>query len=329
MRKTPLSRFPKSKTEEEFKREALLRLGISAKTPTDIFESDFGEVKEEERQYAVADGSAELSYSCSVGYRKEEKYEEFNNITKKIETKRREYIDWLPHSGEYSNCSRIYVKNDETKEFEGETQLFRELLKNVGEEKAEELKESASISEATKEEIHRMLKKNASNACERNLPGDQHKDYRYSSTSYIDSTEAYDIPLYTLDYRYGEKSYEVNGFAVKGSIPREECPDDTEAEEMRRDKQMAIFLFSALGACLVSILVSLFFSRSFVLSLIVFCAAAALTVFVNVRKNTLLKQMHLEKQRKKCIALDALLKELGLACLSEEEKRTVEGVNEK
>ncbi len=325
MIKTSLWKLQKHNTDTDFVRAALISLAKNVETPEDIFDATFEPVKTENRQYVYGRGSSELNYTCAIGYKKKERYEKYNSITKKIETQTKERVDWTPLSGNYRGTDCVYIKNDSTPPFDNEMKRVRMLLeKSSITENATKDRKEATISDSCYKEICSGIASGVAAYCRLGLPGDTHKDFKYNYSSFIDTTEAYDIPVQALEYTYHNEKYAAYGFALGDVEICGEHPTDMETDKALRDKKTKPLVLASLCMCIISAIVSLV-CPIFIISLLCFLGAAGVTAYSWVRRNTILKSLRLLTQKKKSVSLDELLKKLGMCELTDAEKAMIEG----
>lgn len=320
-----LLRLQKSKTDEAFFREALINIAKSKDTPEDVFDARFESVKTEQRQYVYGYGSAEIDYTCAVGYKKRERYKQYNSITKKMETKTKEWVDWTPMSGSYSNTSHAYIKNDATKQFDDEIKDLEKILNDpsVTDEVSLDTKK-ATVSDSNEGNLYGSIASSVASRCRKSLPGDELKDFHYTYSSDIDDTRAYDVPTCVLEYNYRGENYASYGFAIENMQISGTHPEDMQTDKARREQKEKPFVLASLGVSLLSSIVSLF-CTVFIISLLCFIGAAGIAIYTWVRWNNTLKSYRIQTQRKKIEALNEYFKRLGIKELTQSEKDMIEG----
>ena len=240
---TMVAKFFKKATKEEFLRSVFYHLTKDSKSPADILNAKFGEVKEGEAEGFAVYGNANGHYSASIGYDRTEKYmeQEYGFVGSGIHytvnghprvgdgtkvyhdvERTRTVTDWRPFSGTITNenCSAIVVEP----KYKMLKPCFSELLKRKDlNDIHEEYPDTQEVPGMVYSQGKANLAENAKNNI--HFPGDQVKDV--SCNVSISEYKIYRciVPTYTVTYEYEGNKYFVEGFAIAGCTPAFELPE--------------------------------------------------------------------------------------------------------
>ena len=332
MELSQLERFKRQYSDTDFLREVLINLAKDGGTPTDILESSFDAVKPLEREYLVVKGDVDLTYTCSIGYdRQEEYYEQVRkrdssgNYYYVKEKKTRTVTDWQPYSGSKSSTQTVLVFNEPmAEEHDKVSEVFKQIecvKKALSACKGKEL----SVFEEKKVSVDSGAIQWAKRECAADcfysirLPGDRTKDSNYSGDVEVTGVQAFTFPEYELTYKYGDKAYIAKGFAsgdmqMKMEKPSVEADIDKEAAAAVRPlKVLAILVL--IGGVVLNLLMT------FIGWWCILGYAAAIVLFI-VHSNAKSKKrcsIGSEMKAKKKESLIKMLKEKGLNPLTNEE----------
>lgn len=233
---TPYYVLPTKYTEEEFFRNMVVFLSAMRDTPVDILDSEFGKIQTRYPQFMLSEYHVEGSYSASVGYDRQEAYEDFekehdyiNNqyVTKRV-TKYRTVTDWHPHSGTIAKDEESKIKlglsagegymGETTPDTETETTFEVMFNPTILENEAEKFEDSnlnlelLTPSSTDESRAEYKAKDKAGNSI--HLPGDRHKDVRTNFSTELLSRKFVIVPEYVLPFKKDGKEYQQNSFAT-------------------------------------------------------------------------------------------------------------------
>ena len=343
---TPISFYelPKEIDEKTFYANALTQIALDKNSPVDVFiSSKFEPVKTEYRQYLFGKGTAEMTYTATVGYDRKEQYTTTTNkhlsegdyytykgVSKRADRsgtftvdtiKERTVTDWQPfngsHTGEYN-----YVSANEDLEDCVNTYDY----KNLCIQSAIEYDASSSTSPAplapTSSAIEALksgIKSNASYDCEKSLPGDRKKDFKSNGHVTLSLIESHVAPQYILKYNYlnveyTSKAHSCKNSVISGDIPSAQTEIETEIEENKTVKTLNIItlctlLFSILSSILFPIVLKIIFAVVGIASFITYWIIRSKTSKeIYAQKTLIKKQTLIEHLKKKGIKIPKELK---------------------
>lgn len=329
--------LPKEIDINSFCANALTKIALDKDSPDDIFTATkFEPVKTYYRQYVLALGDVETSYSATVGYDRKEQYTTTTNkylsqgsaytykgITKyadkngtyTVDTiKERTVTDWQPFSGtnkgEYVGEA---VNGAVTTDFD--------LIDYAGKCSKKAIPYDSETSKTTPplppsaeaiKNVKRSLEFSAELECKRNLPGDRNKDFHANSTTNLTKIQSHVAPQHVLKYNYMGKDYVLCAHSVKeseinGDIPSAKTQNENEIDNNKIVKTFNIITFSTL---LFSILASILFPIALK---IIFCSIGIVSFITFwIVRSKISKSIYYEKKMKKKKDLIALLTKNGI-----------------
>lgn len=318
--------LPKEVSANEFYANALTEIALDKNTPADIFQlAKFSPVKTEYRQYLLGKGTADMTYSATVGYdRKETYYEKQRDYDRerrmndgrqyfKDVQKTRTVTDWKPFSGTHKGEYVGSVPNgDNAKTCEsGDYESF--CLKKAVEYSADSgFPAPLPPSDRAIEGVKSSIKISAEFACKRQLPGDRNKDFRADGTVELSRIESHVAPQYVLNYKYLGVDYGAHAHSVKESLIK--CKSPSARSEIENEIENKVLVKSFNIATLSSLVLSILASILFPLALKIIFGILAIGSFVTywiIRSKTS-KNVYNEKLTKKKTSLIALLKSKGI-----------------
>ncbi len=216
-------RVEKNVSEKEFLKKALEKLAYQRDIPIDIYDSKFGKVRCEYKEFLGAVTNVEIDYTCSVGYNKQELKEEYDSTSGTYQKRSRTVTDWSPYQGRHTSEEIAIVMNGNF-----DTSIYGE----NGEDLANGLKfylceydldgEELSASEVDEkyqnidDDAIRNIKQKCLDYGKSSIrtPGDEKKDVMGSGQVQIKSLEKWVVPVYSLEYQYRGQNYYISGLAV-------------------------------------------------------------------------------------------------------------------
>lgn len=219
--------------EDQFIRQAMIRLFNNGKAPADIVKAEFSPVKTETDSYLAVQSSADIDYSVSIGYDYTVERSYYDSTTKTTRTKTETLTDWRPMSGKATYDAEGLAKigsND-----------VSDLKKALDFENAYYLAEKMPFSQAypTKKPVRptsqdfaaaeRNAADNAEFKCRYSLPGDRKESFHASTAVTTSKATVITARDRTVTCKYGDTQLEVRGFAcsnlVRGDYPPEDKDD--------------------------------------------------------------------------------------------------------
>lgn len=298
-------------------RGVYIDLATEKNTPTDILKSKFDAVEESEQTYLMVTADVDISYSCTVGYDKQQTYYEDGKRKTKTVT------DWRPHSGTYHSEETVFGGNTEEAAAFSSDSGVRLCIRTTHKDKFEKV-EVSSV-EANSSAIM-QAKSDCITSCFYGvkLPGDRQKDSDYSGAAEVKDIQGVILPTYTVRYEYMGKEYEAKGFACGDVAKKVDSPSisgevDSEAEsKTKKFKTVALVAFILGIVCNVA---SGFDGLSILMDLcwIPYIVAVGLIITYFVVKVKVSNSIYEVRQEEKKNALISLLKNKGYAELTEKE----------
>jgi len=238
--------FKKEFEEKEFLRKTFLSFARDSATPEDIIEADFGEPRCETFQALAIGATVDLNYTASIGYTRQVSKEVYNERTHKVETKYEKVTDWHPVSDSYSRQCNGYAENSDNPRAELAPYIAKSYVTTKGESKGRasdtenEAEQPVLAKSAALNAAKRDAELNAVNACKKSLPGDTHKNFSYNGSLDVTSRAEVAIPLYSVDYKYGDNTYTASAFA-SGEYQRwGKAPERKKKSANEKDKKLSM-----------------------------------------------------------------------------------------
>ena len=330
--------LPKEIDEKTFYAKGLTKIALDKTSPEDIFVTGkFEEVKMEYHHYSLAKGTAEMTYSATIGYEKIEKYKSierkyvpeggyytYDGVRYRADRagtygvdaiKERKVIDWQPYNGSYVGEYVDVNVNDNNPNAYDAVEYKDYCMQNVikydakTSEAPAPLAPSATSIVGLKEGIKTMAEMH----CRNNLPGDKNKNFSCSGVVSLSRLEGHVAPHYTLKYKYLGKDYALRAHACKnsrflGDIPSAKSEIESEIEQEKSVKTCNIItlfalMFSILSAILFPIALKIVFAVIGVISFITYW----------VIRSKASKEIYQAKERRKKKDLINLLNKKGIA----------------
>lgn len=236
-------RIEKEITQDQFKRDVLLNLAQDIKAPEDIDNIQITNVEEGTIEAIRGYGQVNLTYSATVGFDREEKYQETTEVwdkdsqkmVQKTETKTRTVTDWHPHSGQRIDNANDFEQLDDKYGYVGVgSALYWIPEKNITEIDVKTLKKKRVADEVISK-IKDGCVSSASYSAERDLLGDHVKNYNASGTCDLLELAYYTFPYYLMTYKYKEKEYKIG--TIPSGKPRFNKDDTPKGTEVNIEKQ--------------------------------------------------------------------------------------------
>ncbi len=322
--------YTPERSESDFLRNSLLKMAAEKTTPKDVFEADFSNVTTEQMQYLSICGEVTVDYNVSIGYYRWEEYEEYNNGTKRYETKRKEVTDWHPDSGSYTSTSlTAYVEcgnssNDMVGKFVADAvrTCNPDNIAFYDEDDKDDIVGLKELEEADAENAKELLHSRGREQCRSHLPGDTYKDF--SGTSHISISEraVHIAPLHTLTYTYKDVQYTNKALSFGKYNEISEMPDATAEHAKELNQKILIFGLVALALAVISSIISLTIPNS-ALIWIGFISSVASTVLFLAIRFIFKKNLNKRDKEIKIKEVSKLLERLGLSNITEEEMKSL------
>lgn len=252
---TSVRKIKRKLTKEEFTRKALIEIAANKGTPIDVLESKVGRVREYENEYLLVTSDVELDYSCSVGYdRKEEYYVEERDFEKerklnngikyyKQVKKTRTVTDWQPFSGRDKSTQSVFVSNSSSQDEYRSDRAIRHCLEKVTADDEETVDVIVKGNDNAIEFAKRYCINQAFYSL--TLPGDHHKDERFSGSATVSEVMCGIFPENDLKYNYKGKDYSIKGFACGNPTLLGNYPSDqSNVKEMAKKKTMPLLVLA-------------------------------------------------------------------------------------
>ena len=255
---TPLTFYalPKLSDTKTFLANAITALALDKETPEDIISaSTFEPVKTEYRHYLISNGTANMSYSATVGYDYKVTYTEYSNgkpVQKtKTETK------WEPFSGTHVGDYKKAVPNDNGETSDAAVYLIHNNVNNEAVELSQVNFETQTPNAPCKESIELVksaIKYAAERDCEASLPGHRHKQFNCHGTVALHEVECHVAPQNILTYKYKNETNKLyahtfSTYTVSGTKVNAKAETLGELEE-----KIKIFNIGTLALLLISII---------------------------------------------------------------------------
>lgn len=317
--------YEPERSEKDFLRQSLIQLALEKNTPTDVFDADFSSVKTEQAEYFGIRGKVTVDYTVSIGYQRKETYKEYNNGTRRFETKEKTVTDWQASSGSYTSTMLSAYQACGENEDENESRFIANAIQSCPKDHirfyddeddfpAHKGAEDRDIANA-KEILHDK----GQIQCLSHLPGDLHKDFRANSTLHTQESALHVAPLHTLTYQYEGEEYTSRALAFGKYNEISKKPDASAKNNAELNEKTKRFGFIAIGAALLSCILSLAVPLH-ALIYIFFIASAIATALFFVMRFLLQKNMQENNKQQRICALTAAFERLGLPPLTQEEQ---------
>ena len=307
--------LPKGIDDKTFFVNALTKIALDKDSPEDIFIiGKFEPVKTSYRQYVLGKGTAQMTYSATVGYYRKVEYEEYNSISKKYETKTKKVTDWSPFSGNYTGEYIEAVANDGHGDVLDPDDYRINCLASSKEYDASTSKSPVPLppSNDSLSNLESGIKTRAKFECKTKLPGDTYKDFYCDGVVSLTTVESHVAPQYSLKYKYLDTDYSLKAHACKksrimGDMPSAKKEIQLEIEHNKPVKSFNLItfftlLFSILSAVLFPIALKIVFATVGIVSFITYW----------VIRSKVSKRIYLEKESKKKRTLIDYLKKKGI-----------------
>ena len=313
---TPISFYalPKLHDSKYFLTRALEKLASDDETPEDIISnSEFAPVKTVYCNYVIGKGTAELTYSATVGYDYKVKYTDYDSSGRPVQKTKTE-TKWEPFSGNHVGDYVKAISNDEAETSNPSGYKF--LVERVDEAVEMSLVdfETPTPNAPTQQSISDVkdaILYAGRYDCEKALPGNRHKQFNCNGTVKLHSLECHVAPQHVLTYKYNgeERKLHAHTFSsccVEGDIVNAKKETTNEIEEKIKLYNIATcsFMFVTI-LCLLLVKSVLFISLMGGLSVAGFIA---LEVFRSITK----KNVYAQKKKSKITSLIKALKERNL-----------------
>ena len=311
----------KERSVEDFRREALITLASNINTPPDIFEAEFKPIRSEYVQYLKVEANFFATFSATIGYDRKEEYIEYDTVrdshggTRRYPvTKTRTVTDWQPFSGsstefDYGYTNLIEDNFDDVIRFQSLLDFNANDLQLAELDKTNYQVDIINPSTAQINSALKYAENRFRNKCEKELPGNRHKDFNCHITHTITKTTCYIVPQYVLPFKFVDKEWQVESYKASNYSSLYKAPNAAKAIKSTIDdetKGLAIFssvsslvsilLSIILVLCLKSIITVIAISLGIILSIIAF------TIYMVKHKktNNLLKEL-LQEDKKQAL----------------------------
>ncbi len=314
-----VQRIKKEFEQDTFMRDLLVRLSTDNSTPTDILDSEFGEIHAQEKEFLTVKAEVDVCFSCTIGYDRQVTY--YDNGTKKTKT----VTDWQPFNGSNHSEEISTVENTNVDDADAFMNV-RRAIQAAKESKDESIIDCDTNSMQIVPSALNDAKNDCVGECFRavNLPGDRQKDKSHSGTASILQIDGTILPHYALTYTYKGQEYAAGAYACGSVNSYYKAPNENSAVNDIAKKKTRPLKWSALGAFLIGIMLNIFTSIG--IALIGYGAAIGLVIaYIAVRIKTE-TSIYSARQSEKKEKLIKLLKEKGYPELTPEEIAELEKV---
>lgn len=313
---------------EDFFRDAIIRRYAQKTVPVDFIDRNFEPVKSEYETYFRAACDVNLTYSANIGFKRQEKYKQWNNTAGRYEEKTRTVIDWQPFSGSDSgevkkfyrvggNGDAFLLTNHKVNDSDGS--LNMQEYDSATFEKGELIvPEQSDIDRAKRSSIAAV-----GTRCEENLPGDVHENYTYNGLATVNNIEVYSVPTYSFGYEKDYEKYKISGFAFGKIEAFGDIESDEHSLEDTLNKKTGVLFGCAVTASILSIIFSIIFGMVIFCKPLVYlaiCLAATVDIAYLIARSSAKKDMYNSRQKEKLNKLSDFLSEKGLKPLTNEEQ---------
>lgn len=334
--KAELFVLKKEMTEKEFLRSTYLSLASDYRTPPDILSSSFSAPTIQYCHYAKVTAGVDVTCSASIGYNRQEKYKEYNEVKGRWEQKTRTVTDWSAYSGNYSDELSMFVENNDSPD-EDIVNFHRSVETALNTAKSESIipldevdfaleEYPHEIKDASRRLAERVITEEVINRCEDSLPGDEHKDFRASSSLEIKKITCGVAPQYNMEYELGGNTYSSSALALGdyyslGTLPALDDSITEVGEKKTKTLSLLSMLASGVGLAL-SVAFGALFSWLAVACLLVSTGVFSYYIF---KRNNIIKGIYNEHRAKKQEALKKLFINLDFEAPTKEELDAFEG----
>lgn len=322
--------YTPERSESDFLRNSLLKMAAERTTPKDVFEADFSNVTTEQMQYLSICGEVTVEYNVSIGYYRWEEYKEYNNGTKRYETKRKKVTDWHPDSGSYTSTSlTAYVEcGNSSDEKAGELVAAAVRTCNpdniafYDEDDKDDIIGFKEIEQADVANANDILHSRGREQCRSHLPGDTYKDFNGKSHISVSERAVHIAPLHTLTYTYKDVQYTSKALSFGKYKEISKMPDASAEYAKELNRKTMIFGLVALALAVISSIISLTTPISAIIWIGFIASVVSVALFVTMR---IIFGKNLNKRNKdiKIKAVTKLLEKLGLSNITEEEMKSL------
>ncbi len=314
--------------KDEFIRRVLIKITADPSTPVGISTATFGEVKMHYEEALLYSAHAELSYTASVGYDREEQYiDREKRWDAEIGTyyvnvvKWRTVTDWSPFSGHIGGDTTCVISNDESLSDVD----YHSLLNSVNFKG--DMGGEAALSSSTVSRLKQQCEDNVEDTIR--YPGDHVKNKQIQSTVELQHVFLFKIPVYEVSYTFDEKTYNAKCYAIPKDDLKVETPpsNDSAIIKVAREKTKKKKNGATLSWCIFAVLYAAAFALC-IMGIIYFGVAFAAAMYVlsvclhvsyNKKYNELLKNMMTDSIQTKVDELKEVLKKREYKELSDKE----------
>lgn len=349
--KKPIYLVTKEMSGDEFVKKALINIAKNKDIPEDIFgNTKFESAHKFYSQFLVMNVNYTGTYSASIGYDREEMYEDYEekydkdfgrNIRQKV-MKKRIVTDWKPYSGVINKnldvCVQLGVPNNpscflfgnfcfdmkddaeslymggNTKEYSNENAKDIEVLVPTSTEKYFAIRDGE-----IKTEIETKVA----------LPGDQTKDFQAIISSSVVSSAIYIVPTWEIKYKYNDENYSSSTLAYGDRFLNNKTPSDVDNIEQEINKKTKIGFICTIATSLVSIILSLlilFVIKSikfrFGILFLLFASIASFTIY-KIGHKKVVEKITSDRLNKVIVQLENVLSDNNLLGLTLDEKKGI------
>ena len=212
----------KEKSQDDFLRAVLIKLGVSKDAPTDACDIKFDKVEESTVEVIYCKAYVDMDYSASVGYDRQEEYWDKEKKTEYVNGVSHEYLvdvkktrtvtDWSPYNGhtEGEAIGLAFNSDDGTENEYLDAKELADLITTI---------DQKNVVNGGESEVHEEGLKNAKNVCvhviERSIEhiGDHFKDLRTKPKVDVIKIDCLKLPYYFVCFTYKGISYSAEGYA--------------------------------------------------------------------------------------------------------------------
>lgn len=313
---SPISFYalPELTNSQDFLSEALAELALDKETPEDIIDnSEFSPVDTQYRQYLIASGTANLSYSATVGYDYQVTYTEY--VNGKPQKRTRTETKWEPFSGTHTgDYTRAVANGDDAETSDPSGYLTCYELNNEAVEISKVDFATETPSAPDKETIsnaNQAIKTAAEVQCENSLPGHRHRQFSCSGSVKLNSMECHVAPQHILDYKYRDESKKLYAHSFSSCLVRGSMVNTKKETANEIEQSIKLYNIIALALMIASIIVSLTVPLTFIV-VIFGVAAIGWFIFLEVMRAKTRKAIYKKKRLTKLKAVIKYLKGKGM-----------------
>ena len=320
-----------------FFRDALVDLAADKNTPPDVFESDFSMVVPSEKHFCAVTARVVGEYSVDIGENVTEQEEYWDEETGLPVIQKEEKVQWSPLKERVVETRLIPCALDEDPMDEGQAEAYRQALLSHAFDQSEETDDVILPTKEVLKDALSRAEQEVKAECEDSLPGDYQADFAFTSQVKADRCVCHTVPAFTLPFSYKDGEYAKSFFATKnhagasfGVVPvmqqTEKYDDADDRMSPFRWTALVLILFSLIASAVVIAIGGLLIQSAGIIIIAAFFGAALLC-FASYWITRGVRHLRIDKinQRRKRIALEKLLAEVGLDPLTEEEKKAIMG----